>query len=64
VDYSHGIRLVSDTVLIDGEPRSIYEVLEDPKLAAIVSDEGPIRKILQVMGIHHSYPTQSISVSF
>jgi len=63
-DYSHGIRLISNVVLIDGEPRSIYEVLEDPTLAATVSDEGPIRKILQFMGIHPSYPTQSISVSF
>ena len=63
-DYSHGIRLVSDVVLIDGEPRSIYEILEDPKLATIVSDEGPIRKILQFMGIHHSYPTQPVSTSF
>jgi hypothetical protein len=48
-------------VLIDGEPRSIYEILEDPKLAMIVSDEGPIQKILQFMGIHHSYPTQAVS---
>jgi len=60
-DYSHGIRLVSDVVLIDGEPRSIYEILEDPKLATIVSDEGPIRKVLQFMGIHHSYPIQAVS---
>ena len=60
-DYSHGIRLVSDVVLIDGEPRSIYEILEDPKLATIVSDEGPIRKVLQFMGIRHSYPIQAVS---
>ncbi len=63
-DYSHGVRLVSNVVLIDGEPRSIYEVLEDPKLATIVSDEGPIRKILQFMGIHRSYPTQAVPISF
>lgn len=63
-DYSHGIRLISDVVVIDGEPRSIYEVLKDPKLATIVSDEGPIQKILQFMGIHHSYPTQPVSTSF
>jgi hypothetical protein len=63
-DYSHGIRLISNVVLIDGEPRSIYEVLEDPKLATILSDEGPIRKILQLMGIHHLYPTQPVSASF
>lgn len=41
-DYSHGIRLVSDTVLIDGAPRSIYDLLEDPTLATILSDEGVI----------------------
>jgi hypothetical protein len=63
-DYSHGIRLISNVVLIDGEPRSIYDVLEDPKLATILSDEGPIRKILQLMGIRHSYPPQPVSRSF
>jgi hypothetical protein len=42
-DYSHGIRLVSDTILIDGEPRSIYDVLEDPELAGLLTYEGPIK---------------------
>ncbi len=51
-DYSHGIRLVSDIVLIDGEPRSIYEVLEDPKLAKALSDEGTIPKAHQLMTRH------------
>lgn len=41
-DYSHGIRLVSDTVLVNGQPRSAYEVLQDPILAKVLSDEGPI----------------------
>jgi hypothetical protein len=63
-DYSHGIRLISNMVLIDGKPRSVYEVLGDPRLATIVSDEGPIRKVLQFMGIHHSYPAQPASISF
>jgi hypothetical protein len=47
-DYSHGIRLVSDFVLIDGRLRSIYEVLQDPKLARALCAEGPInlRRIL------------------
>ena len=64
VDYSHGIRLVSDTVLIDGEPRSIYEVLEDPKLATILSDEGPIRMVRQLMTIRHPYSIRPASASF
>jgi hypothetical protein len=63
-DYSHGIRLISDTVLIDGEPRSIYEVLEDPRLATILSDEGPIRKGRQLMTILHQYPVHPVLASF
>jgi hypothetical protein len=41
-DYSHGIRLISDSMLVDGEPRKLQEVLSDPKLAPLVSDEGVI----------------------
>lgn len=41
-DYSHGIRLVADVVLIDGEARSYFDVLADPALAGYLSDEGPI----------------------
>lgn len=41
-DYSHGIRLVSATVLLDGETRSMYQVLAAPALAPILSREGPI----------------------
>lgn len=41
-DYSHGVRLVSATVFVNGEPRSIFEVLEDAALAPLLSDEGPI----------------------
>jgi len=41
-DYSHGIRLVSETVLVNGQARSLYDILEDSELSAIVSDEGPI----------------------
>ena len=52
-DYSHGIRLVSDIVLIDGEPRSIYDVLEDPRLAKVLNDEGAIPKAHQLMPRHY-----------
>ena len=48
-DYSHGIRLISDTVLLDGEPRSICEVLEDQALSPLLSDEGPLEKIRDLM---------------
>jgi hypothetical protein len=41
-DYSHGIRLVSETVQVDGQSRSVYDVLPDPVLSGVLSDEGPI----------------------
>ena len=42
-DYSHGIRLVSEFVLMDGKPKSIYSVLQDPDLTDALSDEGTIQ---------------------
>jgi len=43
-DYSHGVRLVSITVYVDGAPRPLFDVLSDPELAPALSDEGPIRR--------------------
>lgn len=48
-DYSHGIRLVSDTMYIDGKPASVHQVLQNPDLAAILSDEGPVPIIAQLI---------------
>ena len=44
-DYSHGIRLVSDIAILNGEIRSVYEILHDYSLAKVLSDEGPIGRI-------------------
>lgn len=44
-DYSHGVRLIGTTVFIDSQPRSIFDVLRDPVLAPLLSDEGPIEGI-------------------
>ena len=41
-DYSHGIRLVSGTAFVDGTPQPLAEVMQDPRLAQLVSSEGPI----------------------
>ncbi len=41
-DYSHGIRLVWGTVLVDGTPMAISDVLESPTLHKLLSDEGPM----------------------
>ena len=48
-DYSHGIRLVWQTVLIDGEARSIIEVLGDPLLAPVLTYEGIIDKLRNLL---------------
>jgi len=42
-DYSHGVRLVWHEVWIDGSPHEILDVLADPALAPLLSDEGAIR---------------------
>ena len=48
-DYSHGIRLVSETVVIAGERHSVYNVLQDRELAGILSREGVIDGIRELM---------------
>ena len=39
VDYSHGIRFVNNQVLIDGKPFLITDILKDPVMFKIFSDE-------------------------
>lgn len=39
-DYSHGIRLVSRTMVVDGRTRTYDDVINDRKLASLVSNEG------------------------
>ena len=41
VDYSHGIRLVWDTVRVDGVPVALSEALADARVATLLSREGP-----------------------
>ncbi len=50
-DYSHGIRLIRDIALLNGEPKSIYEILEKPSLARVLSYEGAIPKARQIMAM-------------
>jgi len=45
VDYSHGIRLVSPVMTVDGEERQTEAVLRDPELSKLLSDEGPVRTV-------------------
>jgi hypothetical protein len=41
-DYSHGVRLVSGTMIIDGEKKNIADVLKDEHQSWAISDEGKI----------------------
>jgi hypothetical protein len=50
-DYSHGIRLVSETVLVEGRPRSIYEALGDPAIAPALTYQGVFPEARRVMRI-------------
>jgi hypothetical protein len=42
VDYSHGVRLISRHVMVDGVANDIGAVLEIAELCPLLSDEGPI----------------------
>lgn len=45
VDYSHGVRLLSVYVTIDGRAMEIAAVLSDPVLHKVLSDEaGPMTR--------------------
>jgi hypothetical protein len=41
-DYSHGVRLVSQQAIMNGQVRSVNDILRDPSLAGVLSDEGAI----------------------
>ena len=41
-DYSHGTRLVCKTMDVDGHRIPIEKVLANPKLSALISNEGPV----------------------
>ncbi len=43
LDYSHGVRLVANTMLVNGKPMPIEEVLTDSWLAQLISYEGPLQ---------------------
>lgn len=39
-DYSHGIRMIANDVVVNGKPMRIADVFADKQLSALVSDEG------------------------
>jgi hypothetical protein len=53
MDYSHGIALIGKTMVLDGGEVDIAEVLSDPELAPLLSDEG-VLKVLRQPGVGDS----------
>ena len=43
VDYSHGIRLMSQRMIVDGRSMQVADVLKDSELSGLLSNEGPIQ---------------------
>ncbi|MCV2371304.1 hypothetical protein [Roseateles oligotrophus] len=39
-DYSHGVRLISKVAYVNGQPRSLFELLANPSLGAWLNDEA------------------------
>jgi hypothetical protein len=48
-DYSHGVRLVSTTICVNGKSMSIFEALADPELARLLSGEGPLFRVTDLI---------------
>jgi hypothetical protein len=54
-DYSHGVRLISDTAYVNGKPQRLLDLLQDPQTAPILSAEGRIRDapgLISLLGKH------------
>lgn len=43
-DYSHGVRLVQNTMWLNGKKTKLAKILADPLLSQLLSDEGIIKK--------------------
>ncbi|MEQ1826515.1 MAG: hypothetical protein ABL921_11245, partial [Pirellula sp.] len=41
-DYSHGLRLIDESILIDGKEYNLSDAILDPDLHPLLSHEGPI----------------------
>lgn len=50
-DYSHGVRLVSSTVLVDGAAMPMFDVLADPDLSRVLNGDGPIANLRQLLDV-------------
>lgn len=43
-DYSHGVRLIQNKILVNGKKTELQKILADQKMYLLLSDEGVIQK--------------------
>lgn len=48
-DYSHGARLISTEILVDGRSQSLYSALQDSRLATALNSEGLMRNVVELV---------------
>ncbi len=48
-DYSHGVRLVSRVAYVNGAPQPLEDIIRHRELSHIVSDEGPIDNVQDLL---------------
>jgi len=60
-DYSHGVRLISATAYVNGVAAPLLRLLQDPRLASLLSDEGVIRNAAGLVRMLQSQPVGSAS---
>ena len=50
-DYSHGVRLIGAVAYVDGRPRPLVDLLQDPAWAPALSNEGPMPRIGELIDV-------------
>jgi hypothetical protein len=62
-DYSHGVRLVSTVMYVNGQPKSIIDALTDTQIAPALSGEGAIQRITDLLTILAVPPVEAAATS-
>jgi hypothetical protein len=62
-DYSHGVRLVSAIAYVNGAAEPLLKLLQDPKLASVLSDEGVLINADELLRILASPPALAMSTT-
>lgn len=64
VDYSQCIRLISKTMLVNGQGKTVDEVLANPRLCGLISDEGVITNTRYSTNLVVPPPAETIALPY